>query len=167
MTLRVPTFTLLLIMASACAGAAWAQTPPSSTAVDAYTGLLAAAAAGDVAALRAGLDYGANPDVHDAYGRTPLHVAAYAGKHEVMRLLVAAGADPNALENDRYDIVTIAAVANDVPTLEVALAPPISGRFPRRGGMKTRFPGGSRRRLSRGFHEYSQTESRRLPWRQP
>lgn len=38
-----------------------------------------------------------------------------------MRALVAAGADPNALENDRYDIVTIAAVANDVPTLKLAL----------------------------------------------
>ena len=32
-----------------------------------------------------------------------------------------AGADPNALEADRYDIVTIAAVANDLPTLQVAL----------------------------------------------
>src|SRR5262249_60037694 len=31
-------------------------------------------------------------------------------------------ANPNALENDRYDIVTIAAVANDVPTLDAALA---------------------------------------------
>src|SRR5262249_34299314 len=30
-------------------------------------------------------------------------------------------ANPNALENDRYDIVAIAAVANDVPTLKVAL----------------------------------------------
>jgi len=39
-----------------------------------------------------------------------------------MRALVAAGADPNALEQDRYDIVTIAAVANDVPTLALALA---------------------------------------------
>jgi len=39
-----------------------------------------------------------------------------------MRALVAAGANPNALEHDRYDIVTIAAVANDVPTLEMALA---------------------------------------------
>src|SRR5688572_31861512 len=38
-----------------------------------------------------------------------------------MRALVAAGANPNVLENDRYDIVTIAAVANDVPTLKVAL----------------------------------------------
>ena len=36
--------------------------------------------------------------------------------------LVKAGADPNALERDRYDIVTIAAVADDVPTLETALA---------------------------------------------
>jgi len=33
----------------------------------------------------------------------------------------AAGAAPNALERDRYDIVTIAAVADDVPTLKLAL----------------------------------------------
>ena len=32
-----------------------------------------------------------------------------------------AGANPNALERDRYDIVTIAAVANDVATLALAL----------------------------------------------
>lgn len=35
-----------------------------------------------------------------------------------MRALVVVGADPNALENDYYDIVTIAAVANDVHTLK-------------------------------------------------
>ena len=38
-----------------------------------------------------------------------------------MRALVRAGANPNALERDRYDIVTIAAVANDVATLALAL----------------------------------------------
>ncbi len=38
-----------------------------------------------------------------------------------MQKLVAAGADPNALENDFYDIVTIAAVANDLPTMKLAL----------------------------------------------
>ena len=38
-----------------------------------------------------------------------------------MRVLAQAGADPNALERDRYDIVTIAAVANDLPTLKLAL----------------------------------------------
>jgi hypothetical protein len=32
------------------------------------------------------------------------------------------GADPNALEAQKYDIVTIASVANDVPMLKVALA---------------------------------------------
>jgi ankyrin repeat protein len=31
------------------------------------------------------------------------------------------GADPNALESEQYDIATIAAVANDVPMLKVAL----------------------------------------------
>ena len=31
------------------------------------------------------------------------------------------GADPNALESQQYDIVTIDAVANDVPMLKVAL----------------------------------------------
>jgi ankyrin repeat protein len=61
-------------------------------------------------------------EVRDGYRRTPLHVAAYRGQHEAMRALVAAGADPNALEADRYDIVTIAAVANDLPTLELALS---------------------------------------------
>lgn len=39
-----------------------------------------------------------------------------------MRALVTGGADPNALENDRYDIVTIAAVANDLPVLDAALS---------------------------------------------
>ena len=38
-----------------------------------------------------------------------------------MRALVRAGADPNAVDRDRYDIVTIAAVADDVATLATAL----------------------------------------------
>ena len=45
-----------------------------------------------------------------------------------MRALVAAGADPNAFENDRYDIVTIAAVGNDTPTLRTALEVGCSAR---------------------------------------
>jgi ankyrin repeat protein len=50
-----------------------------------------------------------------------LQVAAYLAKHDVMRELAKAGADVNALDSQRYDIVTIAAVADDVPTLRVAL----------------------------------------------
>jgi uncharacterized protein len=101
---------------------ALAQTPPSPPEVSRYTGLLAVAARGDAAEIAALVKAGAAPDVRDGHGRTPLHVAAHRGHREAMRALVAAGADPNALCADRYDIVTIAAVAGDVPTLEAALA---------------------------------------------
>lgn len=99
-----------------------AQVPPSSVEKSRYIGLLAAAARGDTTQIKAFIAQGEKPDVRDAHGRTPLHVAVYSGHHEAMRALTAAGANPNALENDRYDIVTIAAVANDVPTLKVALS---------------------------------------------
>ena len=98
-----------------------AQIPPSSLEISRYTGILAAAAHGDVQQIGASIAKGEKPDIKDGYGRTPLHVAAYRGHHEAMHVLVLAGADPNALENDRYDIVTIAAVANDIPTLKTAL----------------------------------------------
>jgi ankyrin repeat protein len=96
--------------------------PPTAAEKAAYTGLFAAAARGDAAQIRTLAAKGGKVDARDAYARTPLHVAAYGGHHDAMRALVAAGANPNALERDRYDIVTIAAVANDVPTLKVALA---------------------------------------------
>ena len=98
-----------------------AQIPPTSAEKSRYTGLLAAAARGDAAQIKALVAQGEKPGTRDAYGRTPLHVAAYGGHHAAMRALAAAGADPNALERDRYDILTIAAVANDHRTLRVAL----------------------------------------------
>jgi ankyrin repeat protein len=111
-----------VLVAIACnAPASHAQVAPSTAEKARYSGLVAAAARGDAAEVRALIAKGEKPDVRDSYARTPLHVAAYAGHHDAMRALVAAGANPNALERDRYDIVTIAAVANDVPTLKVAL----------------------------------------------
>jgi ankyrin repeat protein len=98
-----------------------AQISPSAEEKAGYRGLLAAAAQGDAPGIKAMIAKGAKPDVRDGYARTPLHVAAYGRQHEAMRALVAAGANPNALERDRYDIVTIAAVANDVATLKLAL----------------------------------------------
>ena len=80
---------------------AGAQVPPSAAQKTAYTGLLAAAARGDAAGIKSLVTSGAKPDVRDTYGRTPLHVAAYGAHHEAMRALVSAGANPNALENDR------------------------------------------------------------------
>jgi ankyrin repeat protein len=98
------------------------QVAPTESEIAGYSGLLAAAAKGDVAQIRALTAKGQNPDVRDRRSRTPLHVAAFGGHHDAMRALVAAGANPNALEADRYDIVTIAAVADRVPTLKAALA---------------------------------------------
>ena len=98
-----------------------AQTPPSAADIAAYRGLHAAAARGDVAQITA-LATPAALQATDSNGRTPLHVAAFRAQHAAMRALVAAGANPNALDAERYDIVTIASVANDLPTLQLALS---------------------------------------------
>ena len=112
----------VLAYAAAFGAGALAQVPPSATEQAGYAGLFAAAAEGDATRIAGLVAAGASPDARDGYGRTPLHVATFAGRHDAMRALVNTGADPNALESDRYDIVTIAAVANDLPTVELALA---------------------------------------------
>ena len=111
----------LIALASFAAFGAQAQVAPTPAEVAKYSGMHAAAARGDAGTIKALSVKGVRPDSRDGYQRTPLHVAAYGSHHDAMRALVAAGADPNALERDRYDIVTIAAVANDVPTLRLAL----------------------------------------------
>jgi len=58
----------------------------------------------------------------EVYGRTPVHVATYARQREAIKLLAKAGADLGLLEHDRYDAVTIAAVADDEDTLRLLLA---------------------------------------------
>lgn len=109
------------VMLSCVLAAAQAQVPPSSSEIARYSGLFSAAARGDAAQIKSLAANGVSLDARDARGRTPLHVAAFTRQHAAMRALAAAGANANALENDRYDIVTIAAVANDVPTLQLAL----------------------------------------------
>lgn len=113
---------ILILFVLAIANPARAQVPPSASEMARYTGLHAAAARGDVGEIGRLIAGGAQLDARDGRGRTPLHVAAHGAKTKAMKTLVQAGADPNALENDRYDIVTIAAVANDLPTLKQALA---------------------------------------------
>ncbi len=58
--------------------------------------LLLAAAYDSTQAALALLDGGANPNVADRRGRTPLHIAAQAGSLELVRKLVSKGADLNA-----------------------------------------------------------------------
>ncbi len=121
-------YTVAAWLLSLFTAAASAQVVPSGPEKAAYSGLFAAAARGDARAIKSLLAGSAGADSRDGYGRTPLHVAAYGAHHEAMRALVAAGANPNALEKDRYDIVTIAAVANDLPTLTLSLALGASAR---------------------------------------
>ncbi len=98
-----------------------AQIAPSTGEIAQYSGLLAAAARGDAAEIKKLAAGGADLNVRDGYGRTPLHVATFKKNRDAITTLVKAGADINAKENDRYDAVTIAAVADDVGTLRMLL----------------------------------------------
>lgn len=98
-----------------------AQIAPTDAELRAYTGLHAAAARGDLADIEKRIKAGENKEATDSRQRTPLHVAAFQKKHDAARLLMTLGADPNKLEIDRYDIITIASVANDVPMLKIAI----------------------------------------------
>ena len=115
--------TVIVAALVAAAAPAAAQVPPSTAETDAYTGLHAAAHRGDVGAIQTLTAAGrAALESRDSRGRTPLHVATFARQHAAILALASAGANLSALENDRYDAVTIAAVADDEDTLRLLLA---------------------------------------------
>lgn len=112
----------ILIFAAACwANPAQGQVPPSATELANYSGLHAAAHKADIAGIRQLISSGADLKLTDGRGRTALHVAAFASHDETVTLLAGAGLDPNRLENDKYDIITIAAVANDADMVLTAV----------------------------------------------
>lgn len=53
--------------------------------------------------------------------RTPAHVAAFASNDAALKALATARADMNAFDNEVYDVLTIAAVANDPELVSLAL----------------------------------------------
>src|SRR5688500_7485796 len=73
------------------------QGPPRRAEQSRRRGRFAAAGQGDAAQIKVLTAKGETPDIRDAYGPTPLHLATYDKNHEAMRARVAAGAKPNAL----------------------------------------------------------------------
>ena len=121
---------LVLALTLAVGAAAQAQVAPSTAEAAAYGGLHAAAWRGDAAAIeRLARENKAALEARDGNGRTPLHVATFARQREAVRALIKAGAHHGALDNDRYDAVTIAAVADDEDTLRVLLAEGASAKL--------------------------------------
>lgn len=98
-----------------------AQTAPSPSEAADYTGLHRAAHLGDADAITRLAVEGADLDARDVAGRTPAHVAGFASHENALRALASAGADMNLLDDELYDVVTIAAVANDPEMVGLAM----------------------------------------------
>jgi len=112
---------LLSALTLALALPAIAQNAPTPQELAIYAGLHEAAAKGDAAEIEKLIKEGEKPNIQDSRSRTPLHIAVYMKQHAAARALLALGGNPNALDIDKYDIVTIAAVANDIEMLKIAL----------------------------------------------
>ena len=118
----MPVVVAVALLAGAAASLpAAAQVAPTPTEVLGLRGLHAAAYSGDLAKLTKLIADGGDINARDMYGRTPLHVATFARQRNAIRVLAKTDAGINLLENDRYDAVTIAAVADDEDTLRVLL----------------------------------------------
>jgi len=117
------TWILLAALAGAClwGWAAAAQTPPSASEIRAYTGLHAAVAAGDGAAVERLIGEGADLNAPDGNGRTPAMVAAFMRDQRTLAALARAGADLNRLDHQAYDVITIASVLDDAEMVKLAV----------------------------------------------
>ncbi|MGB5865340.1 MAG: ankyrin repeat domain-containing protein, partial [Sulfitobacter sp.] len=111
----------LLALAIGTAGSSHAQTAPSASDIASYTGLHLAAYEGDVDEINRLIAAGADLNTRDRSQRTPTHVAAFASRDDALRALANGGADMNALENRVYDVLTIAAVADDPEMVSLAI----------------------------------------------
>ncbi len=99
-----------------------AQVRPGPSEVAAFQGLHAAAQQGDTGKIVKLLADKADVNARASNGRTPVHVATFARQREAIKALAQGGGDLNLLENDRYDGVTIASVADDEDTLRTLLS---------------------------------------------
>ncbi len=111
----------LAILAAWAPAPVQAQVPPSVAEVAQYRGAHAAAWHGDAQALLRLVWQPGALGARDGHGRTPLHVATHARQGAAIAALASTGVDLQALDHDRYDAVTIAAVADDDDSLRLLL----------------------------------------------
>ncbi len=98
-----------------------ASKSPAGTDAEASDRLLAAAEKGEPAAVREALDDGADIEVRDDRGRTPLLLAA-TGDHDVAaRILVEAGADPDAQDEQDDSAWLVTGVSGSVKMARVLI----------------------------------------------
>lgn len=112
---------LIIAATLAFCGAAHGQTAPSASDVASYTGLHLAAHQGRVDEINRLIASGADVNARDGAGRSPAHVAAFASHDDALTALAKGGADMNAMENRAYDVLTIAAVADDPEMVSLAM----------------------------------------------
>jgi hypothetical protein len=98
-----------------------AQTAPSPDEISNYTGLHAAAAKGDTSKIISLAKSGSDLNARDGFGRTALMMATYQNHMAAAKALIAARADLNALDSERYDMITIAVVANTLQMMNLAI----------------------------------------------
>jgi ankyrin repeat protein len=98
-----------------------AQTPPSKTDYAQYNTFLKAVYDADIETVNHFIKQGVDLEQRDSSGRTAIHIAVFGSNEFILKRLVQAGSDINALEFRQYDAVTIAAVANDLDMLKIVL----------------------------------------------
>ncbi|XP_022778539.1 uncharacterized protein LOC111320115, partial [Stylophora pistillata] len=81
-----------------------------------------AAITGSVAAIKMLLPHGFYIDSRDADGNTPSLMAAKCGNTEALNYLLAKGADPLLQNNNEFGLLHLAALSNNVATIEAVLS---------------------------------------------
>ena len=87
-----------------------------------FSHLSFAVTAGSVEAIELLLSHGCSIDDRDDQGETPLMQAAVAGKTEVLKYLLAQGADPLLHNNLEFGLLHLAALSNNFLTIEAVLS---------------------------------------------
>jgi hypothetical protein len=114
-------FIALVVSFIALASPVAAQVPRDQSEIEAYDELFRAAVDGNVDAINRLAGEDAKLNARDGRERTPLMVAAHLLQYDAARTLIAAGANVDAFDADRYDVITIAAMADDLQMLHIAI----------------------------------------------